>query len=273
MKCPRRILVRLGGLLVFILVVTGIPSSTEAQSSRPSLEGMWSDPPATAVGNFCSNWCTDAGLDHLNKLLDDPANDARPFEQLQAEADKHQRETYIRPRLTDAALKTYPLDPADDPSFLRCEPYGLGRQMVAFHQLEIQRRGSDRIELRYGEWDARRTVHLDGRKRPVNQPPSLLGYSVGHWEGETLVVETSGITANIIFGANGAKHSNEVRVVERYTRSKDGNTLLLTATVEDHWTLREPVVLKKIWRWAPESRIVPYKDCERPTEFSKGVRP
>ena len=137
-------LLRYGALLVCVLLA-GIPPSTEAQSGRPGLEGMWSDPPNTAVGAFCSGWCTDAGIDYLNKLLDDPANDARPFVALQAEATKHQTDTYIVPRLTAAALKTYPLDPADDPAFLRCEPYGVAQQITSRHQLEIRQRGNDRI--------------------------------------------------------------------------------------------------------------------------------
>jgi len=262
-------------ILLILTLLIWIPTSTAAQSSRQKLEGMWSDPPSTAVGTFCATACTDVGIDRLNALLDNPANDARPFERLQAEAKAYERE-YIRSRLTPAALKTYPLDPADDPAFLRCEPWGLARQIIAQHQLEIRQRGNDRLELRYGEWDARRTIYLDGRKRPVNQAPSVMGYSVGRWDGETLVVETSGIAANIarwLDGSASARHSDQMQVVERYARSKDGNTLLLTATMEDPWSLREPVMIKKIWRWAPEQKIAPYKDCERPTEFKKGVRP
>ena len=207
----------------------------------------------------------------LNALLDDPANDARPFGEIQAEADNYQRERYLRPRLTAAALKTYPLDPADDPGFLRCEPWGLARQIFARHQIEIRPRGNDRIELRYGEWDARRTVYLDGRARPANKALSVMGHSVGRWEGETLVIETSGIGANRTSWMS--EHSDQLRVVERYTRSKDGDTLLLTATMEDPVSLREPVVIKKIWHWAPQQQIAPYVNCERPTEFKRGVRP
>jgi hypothetical protein len=258
------------GLLVLVLL-TWIPSSTEAQSSHSNLDGMWSDPPPTIAGTFCAAWCTDAGMDHLNALLDNPANDARPFDQLQAEADKYQREKYLRPRLTAGGLKTYPLDPADDPGFLRCEPWGLARQLFARHQLEIRQRGNDRIELRYGEWDARRTVHVNGPARPANPAPSAMGYSVGRWDGETLVIETSAIGANITSWQS--EHSDKLRVVERYTRSKDQDTLLLTATIEDPATLQEPVVIKKIWRWAPGHQITPYVNCERPTEFKRGVRP
>ena len=142
--------------------------------------------------------------------------------------------------------------------------------MFAPHQLEIRRVADDRIELRYGEWEAVRTVYLDGRRAPANQPPSRLGHSVGRFEGETLVVETSGVAAGITWW--DAQHSDQLRVVERFTRSEDGNTLNLTATIEDPWSLREPVVARKIWRWAPDQKITPYDSCEPATEFKKGTR-
>lgn len=106
---------------------------------------MWSDPPVTPEGLFCFFACTDAGMARLNALLDDPANDARPFRDLQAEAKRYERE-YLRGRLTPAALKRYPLDPADDPGFLRCEPWGMARQIFAPHQLKIRQPGADRLE-------------------------------------------------------------------------------------------------------------------------------
>jgi hypothetical protein len=259
-------LLLLVGLIVF-------PLSLDAQSSR--LEGMWSDPPATTVGALCFFLCTDAGIERLNALLDDPKNDALPFTELQREARQYTVET-IRHRLTEAALKTYPIDQAENPSFLRCEPPGLAQQMFMPHQLEIRLRGKDRIEFRYGEWEARRTVYLDGRRRPASEPPTKMGLSVGHWDGETLVVETSGIAAGIAgwpqLLAFSSLHSDQLHIVERYTRSTDGKSLMLIATVEDPWSLKEPLVLKKIWGWSPKSKIAPYKDCQVPTEFSKGVQ-
>ena len=261
------------GACVSVLMVTAMLASAEAQSPPSNLEGMWSDPVPTAADQFCSFLCTEAGLERLNALLDDPANDARPYDELAREARAHDRE-YLRLRLSDAALETYPLDNADDPGFLRCEPWGLARQMFVPHQLEIRRRGKDRIELHYGEWDARRIVYMDGSRRPANQPPARMGYSTGRWEGDTLVIESSGIAANIApwpqILAFSASHSDQLRIGERYSRSKDGK-LRLTATIEDPWGLKEPLVLKKVWRWAPESRIAPYKDCHPATEFSKGL--
>ena len=243
-------------------------SVTAAAQSRPTFEGMWSDPPPTAEDLFCLAWCTDAGLERLAKLLDDPANDSRPYVQLALEASAYQLQQYIRPKLTAAALKAFPLDDATDPGFLHCVPWGLGRQNTARHQLEIRRAGDDRIEMRYGEWDARRTVYMDGRLRPVNAAPTRMGHSVGRYEGDALVIETSGIAANRT--PFRSEHSDQLRVVERYTRPADGNRLLMTATMEDPWSLREPVVLKKVWRWAPAAVIAPYTECQLPTEFSLG---
>lgn len=134
------------GFLILAFVL--FPAFAEAQSPVGKFVGMWSDPPATITGDFCASWCTDAGIERLNALLDDAANDARPLGQIRAEADNYQREIYVRPRFTDAVLKTFPLDPADDPSFLRCEPYGFARQFIARHQLEIRQAGKDRLEMR-----------------------------------------------------------------------------------------------------------------------------
>jgi hypothetical protein len=259
-------------ILWTIVLLAVVTTCANAQTQLPvkKFEGMWSDPPATITANFCAGWCTDAGIDRLNALLDDPANDARPLAQLQAEANNYSRDKYVQSRLKEAALKNYPLDPADDPSFLRCEPYGFARQIIARHQLEIRQTSKDRLEMRYGEWDARRIIYMDGRKRPANEPLSSLGYSVGHWEGDTLVIETSRIRANRTPWQS--EHSDQLHVIERYTRSKDGKTLTVAATMEDPWSLREPVVIKHIWGWAPDQVIAAYDQCEIPTEFKRGTR-
>jgi hypothetical protein len=252
-----------------LFLIAGCGRTEPAAVSRPDLQGMWSDPPSSAEAVFCFVGCTEEGIAHLNALLDDPANDDRPFDELNIEAFRWQDEQYMRPRLTDAALKTYPLDPADDPGFLHCQPWGFARQILAPHQMAI-RQFDDRVEIRYGEWDGRRTIYLDGRKRPANDPPSRMGYSTGRYEGNALVIETSGVAADITFWF---QHSDQLRAVERYTRSADGNRLEAVITIEDPWGLRQPVHVKKTWGWAPTEQIFPYVDCELPNEVRKGTTP
>src|SRR5689334_15153381 len=105
---------------VVLLALIAACANAQAQSAVKKFEGMWSDPPTTITGDFCASWCTDAGIDRLNALLDDSANDSRPLGQLRTDASNYSRDKYVLPKLTEATRKTYPLDPADDPSFLRC---------------------------------------------------------------------------------------------------------------------------------------------------------
>jgi hypothetical protein len=158
-------------------------------------------------------------------------------------------------------LEDFPWDPAKDPGFLNCEPWGFTRQIFAAHQLEI-RRFSDRVEMHYGEWDGRRTIFLDDRERPTDQPASKYGFSVGRYEDDTLIVETTGISANRTLWRS--HHSDQLRTVERYTRDYEGGRLLMSAVMEDPWGLKEPLRMNKVWRWAPEEEIFPYADCQPP---------
>jgi len=245
-----------------IAALTLVPIAVQGQASQ--FQGMWSDPPATAMDYFCSGACTDSGLAYLTTLLDDPKNDERPFSELNAEASRHQIEEYFRPRLRPDIAANFPLDPALDPGFLHCEPWGVARQILSRHQIEFQFRG-DVLELRYGEWDARRTVYLGDSKPPIALEPSLMGYSVAHFEGDDLVIETTGIDANLTRWL--APHSDQLRITERYRRSSDGQRLFLTATYDDPLNQRETITMKKIWGWAPSEEIYPYVDCKIPDEY------
>src|SRR5262245_57456128 len=108
--------------LLTIVLAAVLVFNAEGQSTASKLEGMWSDPPATATATLCFFSCTDAGLDRLNKLLDDPANDSRPTMQLLGDAAKVQADQ-IRALFTTEALKHSPLDPLKDPGYLQCEPW------------------------------------------------------------------------------------------------------------------------------------------------------
>jgi hypothetical protein len=251
-------------MLILLLAMLALVRPAVAQEKRwiRWIEGIWSDPPVTLVGALCAGHCSDVSLDALNALLDDPKNDSQPVQQLLQKAAARQ-DAYVRAHLTTQLLKNYPPDPADDPSFLNCEPYAGARQIFSRHQLQVTAIGRERLELRYGEWDVRRTIYMDGRKQPARYTPTRLGFSAGRWEGNTLVIETSGLAPGL--GPDGILYSDQMRIVERYTRAEDGKVMWLTATLMDPKALREPIVLKKLWRWAPKSEIAPVVDCEKPT--------
>lgn len=88
---------------------------------------------------------------------------------------------------------------------------------------------------------AYRQIFLDGRDRPAFWNPSWYGHSVGHWEGDTLVVESVGF--NEITPGFGI-HTEDLRIIERYTRTSFG-TLELEVTAEDPEAYTEPFVIHR----------------------------
>jgi hypothetical protein len=90
----------------------------------------------------------------------------------------------------------------------------------------------------YGEY---RVIPTDGRKHdPKNLQTYYLGYSIGRWEGDTLVIDARNFYDTTWLGRGGFFHSNEMRVVEKFTRQ--GDVLLYDVTVEDPEVLVEPYV-------------------------------
>jgi hypothetical protein len=89
-----------------------------------------------------------------------------------------------------------------------------------------------------------RLIHLDGRPLPKDPEPWFHGSSTAHWEGDTLVVESSGFDERTYIMPNGWFHSDQLRVTERYSRPSM-NYLIVEITVDD------AKVLEKPWKSAP----------------------
>jgi len=77
-----------------------------------------------------------------------------------------------------------------------------------------------------------RVIHLDGRRLEAAPAPSWMGYSVGRWDGETLVVESNGFNEKTWTSRYGVSHSDKLRVVERYRRTNFGS-LQVEVTYDD----------------------------------------
>ena len=106
---------------------------------------------------------------------------------------------------------------------LRCEPEGMPRIMINPHPFEFIDEGNE-ITLRTELYDIERTIHLDRSAPPDNEPWSRLGYSVGSWEAESLVVTTTRINWPY-FDNRGTPQSEAVEIVEKFTLSDDQSQL------------------------------------------------
>jgi len=93
---------------------------------------------------------------------------------------------------------------------------------------------------------------------PAPGEPTPLGLSIGHWDGDSLLVTTSSILAPQ-FSADIAL-SEFARVEERFDLSDDPVRLNYRVTVTDPATFTEPVTREKYWTWIPGVEIQPY-DC------------
>jgi len=149
--------------------------------------------------------------------------------------------------LTDAARAARTAwDPANDPA-LRCIPPGMPAAMDNPYPVEFEDQG-DTIVLRLEEWDGVRTIHMNEAAAPA--APSPMGYSVGSWEDDTLIVETSRVDYPY-FDDLGTSQSDQMRIVERLSLDDSGDRLFWRAEVTDPASFTEAAVLEIEWRWIP----------------------
>jgi hypothetical protein len=154
----------------------------------------------------------------------------------------------------------------DDPA-LRCVSPGLVRVSGWPYPLEIVQNEAQ-LTILYESFHEVRRIFLDGRGYPEKLPHRAMGYSLGHWEGSTLVVETKMLTSSYV-DLGGQPLSENARVVERMSMSADGQVLRSELTVYDPENYRRPITRHRAWRKTPETTILEY-DCD-PYPFFRGL--
>jgi hypothetical protein len=154
----------------------------------------------------------------------------------------------------------------DDPA-LRCVSPGLVRVSGWPYPLEILQ-SDDRVTILYESFHEVRRIFLDGREISEDLPNRAMGYSLGHWEGSTLVVETDKLKPGFVDLA-GQPLSEHAHVVERMSLSDDGQTLRSELTLYDPENYKRPVTRYRTWNRTPETVILEY-DCD-PYAFFRGL--
>ena len=146
--------------------------------------------------------------------------------------------------MTDAAettLAAYDRE-TDDPA-LRCEKPGMPSTMSNPHPIHFIDEG-DRIMVYIQENDVVRTINLSEDAEGATVPLSPLGYSVGHWEGTTLVVRTTSISWPY-FDRTGIPLSEEVSVVEHFEIDQSGNHMTIRVVTIDPVNLTAPITSQR----------------------------
>ena len=146
----------------------------------------------------------------------------------------------------------------DDPS-LRCISPGLSRISGWPYPLEILQ-NERQVTILYESFREVRRIFLDGRDFPENFPATAMGYSIGHWDGSTLVVETT-LLKPAHAGFFGQPISENARIVERMYLSEDGQIMHGELSLHDPENYRRPITRHRQWNRTPDTPIFEY-DCD-----------
>jgi hypothetical protein len=131
------------------------------------------------------------------------------------------------------ALFDYRVQIRNEP-YVRCKPSSGARQVATAYGTQFF---DDREQKRFyifetGGAHSFRTIYMDGRDHPANLSPSNRGHSVGHWEGDTLVIDTVGFNERVWIDNLGVPTTEKLHMIERFTRT-DYNTIKYEVVVDD----------------------------------------
>lgn len=192
-----------------------------AANGKPDLSGVWLteySPPGENGFNASLNYAVV------------PGDDPRTFSKyvLNILADFKPEESPMRPEAAEILRTRFP---AQNPS-AHCLPHSVARADIhSYAPFKIVQTPGVMVFL-YEIDGTHRQVYTDGRKLPKDPQPSWLGYSVGRWEGETLVIDTAGFNDKSWLDSAGHPHSEALRIEERFHR-RDFGHMDLKLTVDD----------------------------------------
>jgi hypothetical protein len=119
--------------------------------------------------------------------------------------------------------------------YTRCKPSGAFRQVATAYGTQFVHFPEQQqfIIFQTGGSHSYRTIYMDGRQHPKNLAPSYYGHSIGHFEGDTLVVDTVGYNEKMwVSNLEGMPHSGQLHTIERFTRT-DMNNMRYELIIDD----------------------------------------
>jgi hypothetical protein len=220
----------------WFLILIGCCVSAHAQWPRREAPNI----PRTAEGN--PNFSADAprgpdGKPDLSGIWMPEFQDGKPRYLVNFAIDLKPEDVPLRPPAA-ALYKQRMSDLSKDDPIARCQPVGVPRLDGFPSPYKIIQ--NPQLTLILYEYETIfRQIFTDGRELPIDPQPTWMGYSVGKWEGDTFVVETSGFNNTSWLDVNGLPHSAALRVTERFRRINFGQ-LEIQITIDDPQSYKEP---------------------------------
>ncbi len=146
-----------------------------------------------------------------------------------------------------------------------CVPSGLPGSMLQPYPIEFLFTPG-RVTINIETYSVVRRIYTDGSPLPAQPDPSYQGTSAGHWDGDTLVVETIGILPETSPVGGVIGHSDQMKVTERM-RLADPDTLEITTTVEDPEVFVEPFTTTANYRRHRDWKIMEYVCAQNNRDF------
>lgn len=197
-----------------------------ASNGTPDLSGVWRTelaPPGEDQRLF------GASVGDFVVPGDDPTTFSKYF--LNILVDFKPEDSPMRPATAALFQRNTERRGTDNPS-ARCLPQGLPRaDLLAYAPFKIIQTPGE-IAVLYEVDNTHRQIYTDGRKLPVDPQPAWVGYSVGKWEGDTLVVDATGFNDKTWLDSFGHPHSEDLRIQERFHR-RDFGHMDLSVTIAD----------------------------------------
>ena len=153
---------------------------------------------------------------------------------------------------------------ADSKPFLNasstCRPPGLPWQQDLHFPFMIFQ-SKNRFDVLYQEYHALQTIYMSPADAP--KTPSYMGTSIGHWDGDTLVVVTKGMKNPIWIDVDGTPASANAVITQRIRKVNDGPwSLRIETTLDDPTYYTHPWSWERDFSWRPEQQIFSEYDCE-----------
>ena len=144
-----------------------------------------------------------------------------------------------------------------------CLPNGVPHTMVSPYPIQFVY-SPGLITMLFEVGHDLRFIHMDGKPAPKNEPLSFMGYSVGHWEGNTLVVVTDHFNNKTTIDQTSLSHGTKMKVTERFSRYTDkfgGAQITDMITIDDPDYYTKPWVARRDFAWRGDTHMLEYT-CE-----------